>query len=153
APADRGRIYWLGLLAVPINQGGFLFGMQWASVPHAALLYALTPSFMLVFSMFAGTRPTLPQVAGIALAFTGVVLLLVQPGLHMAPYALPGDLLILGAVAGWAGSLFAGRRLTRRYGPLLVTSESLLAGTLIYLPIGLLGLMGWHASSVTIGGW
>ena len=153
ARSDLPRIYLLGFLAVPINQGCFLFAMQWASVPHAALLYALTPSFMLVFSMFTGTRPTLPQVAGIALAFSGVLLLLLQRGLHMDPNALPGDLLILGAVAGWAGYLFAGRRLTRRYGPLIVTSESLLAGTLIYLPIGLVSLIGWHPSGVTAAGW
>src|SRR5947208_1505488 len=34
AREDCGRILLLGLLAVPLNQGLFLFGMQWASASH-----------------------------------------------------------------------------------------------------------------------
>ena len=64
-----------------------------------------------------------------------------------------GDVLVLVAVMAWAGYLVAGRGLTRRYGSLLVTSEALLAGTLIYLPVGLVALPGFHFETVTRTGW
>src|SRR2546426_449558 len=68
-PRDRRRIFQLGVLAVPLNQGLFLFGMQWASASHAALLYALTPAFVVLFvALGGGARPDLRQLTGIGLA-------------------------------------------------------------------------------------
>lgn len=153
APADRGRIALLGLLAVPLNQGLFLYGMQWASASHAALLYALTPAFVTLCGAFQGTRPRASQLAGIALAFAGVATLMAQRGLHFDRHSVAGDVIILAAVAAWALYLVAGRGVTRRYGPLLVTAESLAAGTLMYLPIGLVALRGFHPHAISAGGW
>jgi drug/metabolite transporter (DMT)-like permease len=154
AREDRGRILLLGLLAVPLNQGLFLFGMQWASASHAALLYALTPAFALLFLWGGGgPRPTLRQLLGIALAFLGVLTLLIQRGLHFDRHSVAGDVLILFAVVAWSLFLIAGRSVTRRYGPLLVTSEATLAGTVMFLPIGLFGLIGFHPGAITPGGW
>jgi drug/metabolite transporter (DMT)-like permease len=160
APEDRRRILLLGFLAVPANQALFLYGMQWASASHAALLYALTPTFIILIEArpaFLGglpdARPTLRQVVGVGLAFAGVLSLLLQRGIHFDPHSLRGDLLVLGAVVAWALYLHAGRTVTRCYGPLLVTSEALLAGTLMYLPVGLVALRGFHPATVSPGGW
>ena len=154
AREDRPRVWLLGLLAVPLNQGLFLIGMQWASASHAALLYALTPAFVvLILAQRGGTRPSLAQVAGIAAAFVGVLLLLLQRGLHFNRHSVRGDLLVFGAVIAWASYLVAGRSITRRYGPLVVTSEALLAGTLMYLPIGLVSVVGFHPSTISSTGW
>lgn len=153
APADRRRIWLLGLLSVPLNQALFLFGMQWANASHASLLYALTPAFIILVAVTRGVRPTPAQVAGIALAFAGVLLLLLQRGLHFDPRSLWGDLLILLAVVAWALYLFLARDLTRRYGPLVVTAEAVAAGTVLFLPIGLVALRGVHLGSVSPAGW
>ena len=153
ARADRGRILLLGLLAVPLNQALFLYGMQWASASHAALLYALTPAFIILAAALTGARPSLRQVAGVALAFAGVLALLLQRGLHFDPRSLQGDLLILLAVVAWALYLYLGRDLTRRYGPLVVTAEALAAGTLMFLPVGLLALRGFDPATPTLAGW
>ncbi len=150
---DRPRVLLLGFLAVPANQALFLYGMQWASASHAALLYALTPAVILLAAAAAGARPSLRQVAGVALAFVGVLALLLQRGLHFAPGSIHGDLLVLGAVVAWALYLYLGHDLTRRYGPLLVTAEALAAGTIMYLPIGLLALRGFRPELVTAPGW
>src|SRR5436309_12814327 len=97
--ADRPRILLLGLLAVPLNQGLFLFGLQWASASHAALLYALTPAFVVLFvAMRGGARPSGRQLIGIALAFAGVATLMLQRGLHVDRHSLTGDLVIFAAV-------------------------------------------------------
>jgi len=153
APADRGRILLLGLLAVPLNQALFLYGMQWASASHAALLYALTPALLVLIAASRGVRPSLRQVAGIVLAFVGVLALLMQRGLHFDPRSLNGDLLILLAVVAWALYMHLARDLIRRYGPLLVTAEALAAGTVMFLPVGLLTLRGFQPSAITSAGW
>ena len=153
--ADRGRIAWLGVLAVPLNQGLFLFGMQWASASHAALLYALTPAFVMLFERLRNRAHAVSpaQIAGLALAFLGVLMLLIQRGLHFDRHSLRGDLLILLAVMSWSLYLYEGRDVSRRYGPLVVTSHALVAGALIFLPIGLLALKGFDPSRVTAAGW
>jgi drug/metabolite transporter (DMT)-like permease len=152
APADRGRIVLLGLLAVPLNQGLFLYGMQWASASHAALLYALTPAFVLLF-VSRGMPPGWRQAGGVVLAFLGVLMLMLQRGIHFDRHSVRGDVLILAAVAAWALYLVAGRGVTRRYGPLIVTSEALVTGTLLYLPIGLFALRGFHPGAIGAASW
>lgn len=152
--SDRSRIVMLGVLGVLLNQGLFLIGMQWASASHAALLYALTPAFVVLFGMSgAATRPTAAGVAGIALAFAGVLTLLLQRGLHFETASLRGDLVILVAVVTWALYLVLGRTVTRRYGSLVVTSEAMLAGTIAFLPIGLLSLTQFHPAKITMPAW
>ena len=154
APVDRRAVWLLGLLAIPLNQGLFLLGMKWASPSHAALLYALTPAFVVLLVLArGGGKPAALQIAGIALAFVGVLLLLLQRGLHFDPHSLRGDLLVFVAVIAWAAYLVAGGQLTRRYGPLIVTSEALLMGTLIYLPVGLPTLAGFHPAAVGPVAW
>ena len=151
---DYPRVMLLGLLGVPLNQGLFLIGMKWASASHAALLYALTPAFMvMIFAVRGRAVPKLAQIAGVLVAFAGVALLLFQRGLHFDRHSVLGDLLVLGAVVVWAAYLIAGRSLSRRYGPLLVTAEALKAGTLMFLPIGLVALWGFHPAAVSTRGW
>lgn len=154
APVDRGRILVLGLLSVPLNQGLFLYGMQWASASHAALLYALTPAFVVLIGFVNGDgRPGWRDAAGIGLAFAGVLVLLLERGLHFEPNSLRGDLLVLAAVIAWAAYLVLGRETTRRYGALVVTTEALVAGTIMFLPIGLLALAGADLGSASAAGW
>jgi drug/metabolite transporter (DMT)-like permease len=113
----------------------------------------LTPAIILLVAALRGVRPSVRQIIGVVLAFAGVLALLLQRGLHFAQGSLTGDLLVLGAVVAWSLYLDAGRDLTRRYGPLLVTTEALLAGTLMYLPVGLVALRGFHFVGVTTTGW
>ncbi len=149
---DRGRIVLLGILGVPLNQGLFLVGMQWASASHAALLYALTPAFLVIIAALRGSAPTLRSVLGTVLAFAGVLVLLMGAGLRVERAALRGDLVVLAAVLAWSLYMHAGRSVIRRHGALLVTAEAMLAGTIAYLPIGLIALRGFHPGSVGAAG-
>ena len=154
AAEDRGRVWLLGLLAVPLNQGLFLIGMVWASASHASLLYALTPAFVVLAGALRARRtPSAGAIAGIALAFLGVLTLMLQRGLHFDRHSVKGDAIILTAVVAWALYLVAGRRLIRKYGPLVVTAEALGAGTLMYLPIGLVAARHFDPGTITPGGW
>jgi len=154
AREDRGRVLLLGLLAVPLNQGLFLIGMTWASASHAALLYALTPAFVVIAASLRARRsPGAGTIAGIGLAFLGVLLLMLQRGLHFDRHSVAGDGIILIAVVAWALYLIAGRRLIMKYGPLVVTAEALGVGTLIYLPIGLVAAWHFDPRAISPGGW
>lgn len=135
---DWGHFLALGLLGVPLNQGLFLYGMQYAPAAHGALLYASTPIMVLFLScLFLGERPSWPKVAGIALGFAGVVLVLFDKGLAFARQTIGGDLLVLAAVATWAVYTIYSKKLLRRYRPLELTGFSLSLGALLFLPVGL----------------
>lgn len=154
APEDRGRMWLLGLLAVPLNQGLFLLGMQWASASHGALLYALSPALVvLILAVGRGTRPTHSQILGVVLAFAGVLLLLLQRGLHFDRHSVRGDLVIFGAVVAWGFYFVLGRAPTRRYGALVVTGEALFTGTIIFLPVGIVALTRFHPETVSRTAW
>jgi drug/metabolite transporter (DMT)-like permease len=154
ARADRGRVLLLGALAVPLNQGLFLLGMSWASASHASLLYALTPAFVaLTAALTARRAPGAGAIAGIALAFLGVLTLMLQRGLHFDRHSVAGDAIVLAAVVAWALYLVAGRRLILKYGALVVTAEALGAGTLMYLPIGLVAAWHFDPRAISPGGW
>ena len=77
ARADLPALAALGVVAIPLNQGLFLTGLTFTTAGHAALLYALTPIFVLLLSRARlGERATLAKAAGIAVAFAGVVVVL-----------------------------------------------------------------------------
>ena len=131
----------LGVLAVPVNQGLFLYGMSLTTPGHAALLYALAPVFVFLFARWRlGERATALKIAGVALAFGGVVVVLAgrgAVGLDIAGRGLVGDLLVLVAVVAWSIFAVAGKPYTERYGVLASTGVAIAAGSAAYLPFGL----------------
>lgn len=131
----------LGVVAIPINQGFFLYGMSLTTPGHGALLYALTPIFVFVLARWRlGERVTRLKVAGIATAFVGVVVVLLGRGALGLPGAgqgLLGDLLILLAVIAWAVFAVGGKVYAERYGVRTMTGLAITIGTLVYLPFGL----------------
>jgi drug/metabolite transporter (DMT)-like permease len=137
APEDRRGFFWLALIAVPLNQGIFLVAMQYASAAHGALLYATTPLMVLALSLaFLGERLSWPKFGGIVLGFAGVLLILLERGLHFTAELVRGDLLLLVAVLAWAVYTILNKRMVKRYPPLFVTAQSLFWGFLLYLPLG-----------------
>ena len=130
------RVLFLGLLAGPINQGFFFYGLSKSTAAHAALLYALTPLGVYLLSLGRGQeRASLRAVAGIATAFAGVVVLLLGRGLADASGSLTGDLLILGAVAAWVVYTTEGKPFVSVHGPVRATAWSMVASTVLMLPM------------------
>src|ERR1700716_1703834 len=99
----RKRLLFLSLIGVPVNQGLFLTGLQLSTATHAALLYTLTPLFVLLLAQalhreFPGWRTS----AGTIIAPAGTVWVLVARGLDLSRGPLVGDLLVLVAVVAWS---------------------------------------------------
>jgi drug/metabolite transporter (DMT)-like permease len=132
----------LGFVAIPLNQGLFLFGLSRTTPGHAALLYAMTPIFVFVLALLRREERSSPwKVIGIGVAFAGAAIVLVargqlsgQPG---ADRALQGDLLVLLAVVAWAVYVVWGKPYAERLGVVMTTGLTVVSGTVLYLPAGL----------------
>lgn len=153
--ADRSRFLWAGFLGVLLNQIGFLGGLQLTLPSHGALLYALTPTVVLLLAWLRGQeKPSPRKLGGIALAFAGVLVLFRgRTGDALPPHWILGDLLMLGAVFAWAGYTVLSRPLAIRHGALAATALSVWAGTLLFVPIGLFGVVNLHPAQAPAMAW
>ncbi|MGZ3456876.1 MAG: DMT family transporter [Archangium sp.] len=130
------RVLMLGVLAGPINQVSFFFGLSRSTAAHAALLYALTPLGVYVLSLARGhERPSSRATLGIFTAFAGVVVLLLGRGLASARGSLLGDVLILVAVSAWVVYTNEGKSFAAAHGPVRSTAWSLVAAALLLVPV------------------
>lgn len=136
------KILFLSFVAVPINQGFFLYGLQLSTAAHAALLYTLTPLFVLLLAQaLIGEFPGWRTAAGTALALGGTVYVLLQRGLDLSRGPLFGDLLLLVAVVAWAIYTAEGREVVAQFGALPTIAWTLIGGTILFLPFGLGSLL------------
>ncbi|NOX38396.1 MAG: DMT family transporter [Calditrichaeota bacterium] len=122
--------------------GYFIFetyGVRLTSPSNVALIIATIPGFAVIFAVFLlNERPTRKTLAGIALSFVGVyVIVQAQQTTALAPHPLLGSLFTLGAAmcAGLYNSL--ARRLTRRYHPITLTFYQSLVATFFFFPLAL----------------
>ena len=155
--SDLPALALLGFVAVPLNQGLFLAGLARSTPGHAALLYALTPIFVFLLARVRlGERATPLKMTGIAVAFAGVLVVLLARGalrIEGARDTLVGDLLILGAVMAWAVYAVGGKIYAQRYGAITSTGVTLVAGTLLYLPLGLVASDAARFQALSSTGW
>jgi len=126
----------LGFLAGPLNQGLFFAGLQRSTAAHAALLYALTPIGVYLYSVLRGREaPSARAGVGLLLAFAGALVLLLAHGLRALSGVFVGDVLILGAVSAWVVYTAEGKAFIGEHGALRATAWSMIAGALWLLPL------------------
>jgi len=134
----RKKLLVLAFLGVPVNQGFFLYGLQMSTAAHAALLYTLTPLFVLLLAQaLLGEFPGWRTALGTAIALAGTVFVLFEHGLDLSRGPLFGDLLIAVAVVAWSIYTAEGRELSSQFGALATISWTIIGGTILFLPIGL----------------
>jgi drug/metabolite transporter (DMT)-like permease len=139
AREDIPKILWVGFLAVPVNQGFFLFGLSESTASHAALLYAVTPLVVLLLARrFLHERHAAAKMVGVMAAFLGATLIFLDRGLAHELAVMRGDLFIFTAVVSWAVYTVASKKLLQRYDPMTLTTWALVAGTLMSLPAALI---------------
>lgn len=152
---DWKRIVLLGFLAVFMNQAFFLYGIQYTTPTHAAILYGATPVFVFLLAIpLLGEKPTKRKFAGVLLTFVGVAIIVVQKGLlEFSGKTWLGDLLILSAVVAWALYTVLAKPLVAKYGAVHLNALVLISGTILFIPFGLFTLGGLEAGAVTTRGW
>jgi drug/metabolite transporter (DMT)-like permease len=151
---DYSLIFWLSLLAIPLNQFFFLLGIHYTLPSHAALLYATTPIFVLLFSrLFLGEQLTRRKSAGVLLGFAGVALVIFENGGSTDQNIVIGNLIMLVGVLAWGLYTVFGKKLIKTYGALQASSFTMIVGTLLFLPIGIVPLMNYPLGSLSMESW
>lgn len=154
AREDRRMLLLLGLLAVVINQGFFLYGLKFTTPTHAALLYGATPVLVFLFAIpLIGEKATILKKTGVPVTFAGVVTVVWHAGMEWSWRALIGDVLILIAVVAWALYTVLGKRLVARYGAIHLTAMSIIVGTFLFAPIGLVTFTRFDPDVISLRGW
>ncbi|HWM90424.1 MAG TPA: drug/metabolite exporter YedA [Thermoanaerobaculia bacterium] len=136
------RVHWrsaalIGALLLLGGNGGVVWAEQRVDSGLAALLVSTVPLWMVVFEWLrkGGTRPTLGVVAGLALGFAGLVML-VRPGSGgIDPI---GAAVLLLACVSWAWGSLRSRHVTLPESPLLATGMEMLSGGVFLMVVGLL---------------
>jgi drug/metabolite transporter (DMT)-like permease len=163
--AKRLRPTWAQVRASIIIGAFFFLGghgsLHWAEqkVPSglASLLIACEP--ILVFLLFAAAakkwRSNATLIAGIVLGFAGVGLLMGRSALTAGPGVFVGSLAILFGALSWSVGIVYSRRSHLSGHPLLLTTLSLLAGSIQLLLVGTIAgeYRGFSLTSVSRRSW
>ena len=114
----------------------FNLALAWTTAARGALSLATLPLLTLLLAAGMGAEPlTTRKLAGVLLAFAGITLAL-GGDLAQAPAgAWRGDLVMLAASGCGAVYNVASRPLLRVYPPVAFTTQAMLAGVLILLPL------------------
>ena len=120
-------------------------GLNYTSVSNSVLILSITPVITALLAViFLKEHLKKPQIAGIALATTGMILVgLTSSGGAENAHPLLGNLLIFGSALAWAIYTIQGRKLVGDYPALVMTAASTGAGLIFLLPFA-----GWEVASV-----
>lgn len=151
---DWPLVLLLAFLAIPLNQFLFLFGIRSTTPSNAALLYATTPILVVLFSRWLlGERLTRRKLIGVALGFAGVAIVILERGVDAGIEYVHGNLIIYVAVLAWGLYTVLGKKLIMQYGPLDASAITLLTGTLIFLPVGILPALQFDYGALGVWTW
>ncbi len=106
---ELGSLILVSVLLLVAGNGGVTYAERHVPSGLAALLVASVPLWILVIRTLSGDRPQRATLAGLAIGFVGVGLLVVRGGAQQG-VSVSHMLLVVGAAASWAlGSWLSGR--------------------------------------------
>mgnify|MGYP001129747370 CR=1 FL=1 len=144
----------LGLTGVLANQVFFITGIRRTTPAHSSLVVALLPVLVMVLASFLlGERLTRLKIAGVAIAFGGVMLISVREGWSFSRETLSGDFLTLCGVCAFAYYTVAGKQVVSRRGVLRTTALVFLTGGALMVPLTLPAALRQPWGSITAPGW
>jgi len=138
---DVPRFIGLGLTGIVGYHVFFLLAIRHTAVANTAIINALSPVITgVAAALILGERLRKSNYAGIALAFLGVVILLIRGSWNnLASLAInTGDAFMLLAVLSWTMYTLLVKTLCGRYSGLTITFYASLFGTAVLMPLGLM---------------
>lgn len=154
--ADAKTFLLLGLLGVAINQVFFTVGLNFTSVAHSALIIGMGPIYVLLLAWLQGLEAlTWRKLAGMLVAFSGVIVLATEHGFSLQGGTLLGDLITLSGSWAFAFYTVLGKKVARKYDSVDMNFFNYLVGAGLILPVAVRqallldwsrpGLEGWAA--------
>jgi len=154
SPADLSRLALYSLFGVVINQICFVEGLSRTSPTHSSLVNTTIPVWTLLFAVFAGReRITGAKLASIAVALTGV-LVVIRPGPEsLATGTLVGDVLSLTNGLSYSLFLVISKRILDRTDPLGATAAIMGFGAFGVFAVSVPSLLGFDPGRVPASTW
>ena len=149
----------VGTLLLACGNGGVSWAEQRVPTGVASLIIASVPIWMAVIASLRGEEPMRPQtIAGLAVGFGGVALLLRSGSAGGRSLDPAGIAVLLGASLCWATGSVLSRSLPLPRRPLVATGMEMITGGAVLMVMGVVGgeLSGFRLSSVSgesIAGW
>ena len=153
---DRFALVRLGFIGITIYNIFFMLGLNYTTVSHSALFISMSPLVAALIQAATGReRITPPAIAGLGLAFLGVVIIIrSQHGeFSFSSDLFLGDVLTLCGTVTWALYTVTARPLLERYSALKVTAYNMAAGTVLLAPVALPDLVRQDWAAVPLRSW
>jgi drug/metabolite transporter (DMT)-like permease len=153
---DLWTFAYLGFLGVVLNQGFYTVGLGYTTSERSVLVVALAPILVLLFARAMKVEAFTPaKIAGMAIAFLGVMLLETESGSLGHTPLVVGDVITFIGVAGFAVySVLAKRVLARSgYDAVSFNTFSLVAAAVMLLPLAVRQGIELDWKSVGWAGW
>jgi drug/metabolite transporter (DMT)-like permease len=151
------RLFVLSLVGTSLHYGTQTAGLQYTTASNASLYATTGPITILLLSvMVLGERITVRKAMGVALAVTGVLVVMGAETLSAFEFGnIKGDVLVLASIVMWGLFTVFGKRMTDELGPLRVTAWVTILGALTMIPIGWLEgrATGFSITSMTVEAW
>ncbi|MFI5253456.1 MAG: DMT family transporter [Bacteroidota bacterium] len=151
AKEDRPKIFFLGVLAIPLNQFLFLAAIKHTTPGNAALLFATTPTLVLLISAFMGhEKLTRLKTLGVITAFAGILIVIFEKGIDFRSDFMVGNLLLCVSVAAWALFTVFGRPMILKYGAFTTSAAAMILGAMMYLPFSIFNAVKFHYAILSL---
>ncbi|MGC2332533.1 MAG: DMT family transporter [Candidatus Acidiferrales bacterium] len=156
---DLGMFAYLGFLGVVLNQGCFMVGLNYTTSERSVLVKALGPILILVFARMMKLEAfTTAKIAGMALAFFGVMLLETEGGHvgHLSPAI--GDAITFVSTTSFAVYSVLGKKIlnasrTGKYDSISLNAFITAAAAVMLLPLAVQQAITLDWKSVGWVGW
>lgn len=144
----------MALMGVTFNQIFYIGGLSLTSVTHAGLLQAVGPVFVLLLAGFLGQEKiTGLKIAGMAISFVGVAVLLVEKTPPGSGAHWQGDLLLIGAAAVFAYYTILMKKVSNVYDSLTLNAYVFGFGAIFLIPFSAYSVSHVHWSEVSFQAW
>ena len=134
----RNKSLWLfGLLGITINIGFFFLALEHTDSINAPIIGSTGPIIILIGSiLFLKEKVKLHSIVGILLAFTGILIIILQPIINKGlDGAILGNLLLIIATFGSVGSTLIGKKILKADNFLAFTFWSFFIGVATFFPL------------------
>lgn len=154
ARRDTWRVVLLALVGYTFYQMAFSRGIARTTADSASLILASVPILVaLIGAALKVERLRWRGWVGVLACFAGILTVILGNTTGLSHGDLVGDLLVFVGAAAWAASTVMARPLLQRYSPMVLTTASMVAGTLGLLPASIPDLIRQDWSAVSPEAW
>src|SRR6185369_4039704 len=145
---DMRHVIWLGFLSNTLYPFVFVLGLDRTKAGNAVLFMALTPVFAFLIGVAMKREHfSMGVLIGIILSLSGAAAIVLFGTTEVTfTDSWQGDLLMIASAVCWAWQSVESTRLLPKYGPIRLTVFSMVAGTILLLPLSIPWLLAqnWH---------